>query len=69
MRTLFLFLVVILLAGLSTTVGSADVAEINDAEIYYEIHGKGDPLLLLHGFSGSGQVFAAFLENYATAIV
>ena len=67
MRTLFLFLVVILLAGLSTTVGSADVAEINDAEIYYEIHGKGDPLLLLHGFSGSGQVFAAFLENYASS--
>ena len=67
MRTFFLFLVIILLAVLSTTVGSADVAEINDAEIYYEIHGKGDPLLLLHGFSGSVQVFASFLEDYTSS--
>lgn len=24
-------------------------------EMYYEVHGEGDPLLLLHGFSGSSQ--------------
>ena len=26
---------------------------INGIEMYYEIHGKGEPLLLLHGFTGS----------------
>jgi len=28
---------------------------INGVRIYFEIHGTGEPLLLLHGFSGSGQ--------------
>ena len=45
----------------------AEIAEINGAEIYYEVHGEGEPLLLLHGFSGSGQVFADFLEDYAAS--
>ncbi len=43
----------------------AEVAEVNGARIYYEIHGQGEPLLLLHGFNGSGQVFADFLPEYA----
>jgi len=28
---------------------------LNSVQIYFEIHGTGEPLLLLHGFSGSGQ--------------
>jgi pimeloyl-ACP methyl ester carboxylesterase len=28
---------------------------LNGVRIYFEIHGSGEPLLLLHGFSGSGQ--------------
>jgi len=28
---------------------------LNGVRIYFEIHGTGEPLLLLHGFSGSGQ--------------
>lgn len=28
---------------------------LNGVEIYFEIHGTGEPLLLLHGFSGSSQ--------------
>jgi pimeloyl-ACP methyl ester carboxylesterase len=27
---------------------------INGCDIYYEIHGEGSPLLILHGFTGSG---------------
>jgi hypothetical protein len=27
---------------------------LNSFDLYYEIHGEGFPLLLLHGFIGSG---------------
>lgn len=30
-------------------------ARVNGVEIYFEVHGSGDPLLLLSGFSGSSQ--------------
>jgi pimeloyl-ACP methyl ester carboxylesterase len=53
---------------IATVIGSlcrAEVAAVNGAELYYEIHGEGDPLLLLHGFNGSGQAFADFLKDYS----
>ena len=45
---------------------------INEMEMYYEIHGQGEPLLLLHGFTGSGSnwelVFNYPLEGYRLII-
>jgi pimeloyl-ACP methyl ester carboxylesterase len=31
------------------------MAMLNGVDIYFEVHGTGEPLLLLHGFSGSSQ--------------
>ncbi len=31
------------------------VEKLNGVQIYFEVHGTGEPLLLLHGFSGSSQ--------------
>jgi len=31
------------------------IATLNGIQLYYEVHGTGEPLLLLHGFSGSSQ--------------
>ncbi|HLK63882.1 MAG TPA: alpha/beta hydrolase [Bryobacteraceae bacterium] len=31
----------------------------NDSQIYYEVHGTGDPVLLLHGFTGTSQDWAS----------
>lgn len=31
------------------------IATLNGVELYFEVHGAGEPLLLLHGFSGSSQ--------------
>lgn len=41
--------------GSNSTVGK--YADINDIKVYYEIYGEGEPLLLLHGNSGSIENF------------
>lgn len=37
--------------------------ETNRVKIYYEIHGKGEPLLLLHGFSLSHKAWDNWVED------
>lgn len=32
------------------------IETLNAQQLYFELHGTGEPLLLLHGFSGSGQI-------------
>jgi len=32
-------------------------AEVNGINLYYETHGSGRPLILLHGGLGSGEMF------------
>src|SRR5215217_6899648 len=34
-----------------------DYAEVNGLEMYYEIHGSGEPLILLHGGVGATEMF------------
>ena len=52
-------------ATLAAAPARADFADVHGARLYYEIHGAGEPLLLLHGFNGSGQAFQDFLADYA----
>lgn len=40
-------------------------AEVNGINLYYETHGTGSPLLLLHGGLGSGEMFAPILPVLA----
>ncbi|WP_294286495.1 alpha/beta hydrolase [uncultured Chryseobacterium sp.] len=42
--------------GKNSTAGK--VLHLNDADIYYEVYGKGEPLFLLHGNGGSIDAFA-----------
>ncbi len=41
------------------------VQSFNGVQIYFEVHGTGEPLVLLHGFSGSSQDWAASLHDWS----
>jgi len=40
------------------------IAKINEQEIYYEIHGEGPPLLMLHGWGSHLNNFSALIDEY-----
>jgi pimeloyl-ACP methyl ester carboxylesterase len=44
-----------------STSGPGQYADVNGINLYYETHGEGSPLVLLHGGLGSGEMFAAIL--------
>ncbi len=41
----------------TTTKGTGQYTEVNGINLYYETHGAGRPLILLHGGLGSGEMF------------
>src|SRR5205809_707673 len=47
------------------TKGTGKYAEVNGINLYYEIHGAGRPLILLHGGLGSGEMFGPVLPQLA----
>ena len=40
-------------------------ADVNELHLYYEVHGQGRPLILLHGGLGSGEMFGPILPAFA----
>ncbi|WP_037366603.1 alpha/beta fold hydrolase [Nakamurella lactea] len=49
----------------STTSGTGELVEANGVNLYVETHGTGDPLILLHGGLGSGEMFGPILPAVA----
>jgi pimeloyl-ACP methyl ester carboxylesterase len=45
--------------------GTGQYADVNGINLYYETHGTGRPLILLHGGLGSGEMFGPILSNLA----
>jgi pimeloyl-ACP methyl ester carboxylesterase len=45
--------------------GTGKYAEVNGINLYYETHGSGRPLILLHGGLGSGEMFGPVLQALA----
>ena len=41
----------------TTQTGTGQYAKVNGLDMYYETHGKGRPMVLLHGGLGSGEMF------------
>jgi pimeloyl-ACP methyl ester carboxylesterase len=49
----------------TTAKGTGQYAEVNGINLYYETHGTGRPLVLLHGGLGSGEMFGPVLPLLA----
>jgi len=49
----------------SDAAGTGQYAEVNGINLYYETHGAGRPLVLLHGGLGSGEMFGPVLPALA----
>jgi len=47
----------------SDTPGAGAYADVNGINLYYETHGSGRPLVLLHGGLGSGEMFGPILPR------
>ena len=45
--------------------GTGEYADVNGIHLYYETHGSGRPLILLHGGLGSGEMFGPVLPALA----
>src|SRR5688572_28744345 len=49
----------------SQNVSTGEYADVNGVQLYYESHGSGAPLILLHGGLGSGEMFGPILPTLA----
>jgi pimeloyl-ACP methyl ester carboxylesterase len=47
------------------TKGTGAYADVNGINLYYETHGAGRPMILLHGGLGSGEMFGPILPTLA----
>jgi pimeloyl-ACP methyl ester carboxylesterase len=47
------------------TQGTGQYADVNGLHLYYETHGTGRPMILLHGGLGSGEMFGPILPTLA----
>jgi pimeloyl-ACP methyl ester carboxylesterase len=46
-------------------IGTGEYAEVNGLNLYYETHGSGPPMILLHGGLGSGETFGPVIGALA----
>jgi pimeloyl-ACP methyl ester carboxylesterase len=58
-----IFLVILLATSSQVFAQSGDFIETNGVRLYYEIHGEGEPLVLLHGNTGTHDTWAQWLDE------
>jgi pimeloyl-ACP methyl ester carboxylesterase len=63
--TFSIFIFTIILQNGIAQPEKAEVVSLNGHTIYYEVYGKGEPLLLLHGYTLSSKEWQPFVDDYA----
>jgi hypothetical protein len=71
-RTIFLSVIIILIIISLIVTRNYDqvpqktgTANLNGTNLYYEIYGKGEPMILLHGWTQSSQYWIEFIKEYS----
>lgn len=60
-----LFIILVSTAtGFSQSPKKAEVVSLNGSNIYYEVYGKGEPLILLHGITLSTKYWLPYISDY-----
>ena len=49
----------------SQSSGKSEIVNINGKNIYYEVHGEGEPLFLLHGYTLSSKSWKDYIKNFS----
>jgi pimeloyl-ACP methyl ester carboxylesterase len=67
MKLLLILSVMLLTAatGFPQTPNKAEVVALNGTDVYYEVYGEGEPLLLLHGYTLSSKSWLPYVSGYA----
>src|SRR5688572_11720142 len=64
----FLFILFITLvnaaSGFTQSPKRAEVISLNGTNIYYEVYGKGEPLIFLHGYTLSTKYWLPYISDY-----
>jgi pimeloyl-ACP methyl ester carboxylesterase len=58
-------LALVVAGGWARSLGPGHVVRIRGIHLYYEVHGRGSPLLLIHGGAGNGKQFEKQLPAFA----
>lgn len=62
---ILLLLMSIATSASGRTPARGELVRLGDVELYYEVHGQGDPLLLLHGWTQSSASWSDHVSHYA----
>ncbi|RKN83516.1 alpha/beta fold hydrolase [Ulvibacterium marinum] len=67
MKTFLTFTLMALITGQSIgqSPHTKETVKINGIDIYYEVYGDGEPLLLLHGWTQSSRFWSDYIPTYA----
>jgi pimeloyl-ACP methyl ester carboxylesterase len=66
MKFLFIFFITLVSAasGFSQSPKRVEVIFLNGTNIYYEVYGKGEPLIFLHGYAHSTKYWLPYISDY-----